>query len=306
MNRCPALLPLLLLTFLVPCCSAPEIDEAAELSRPGIFVSIPPQKFLAERIAGDLVSVDVLLPPGQSPATYEPTPRQMNRLSDAALLFRVGVPFEDRLMRKITDTMPELVVVDTREGIELRRMESGHDHGHAYHGDHTHQPGAPDPHSWLDPRLAMVQARTMHDALVQLLPGNAAALRDGLERLTADLQETDRRVAQALEPLHGRSIYVFHPAYGYLTDAYGLTQVAVELEGKEPSAKQLADLISRARGDRVKAIFYQPQFSRGSAETLAREIGGVAVELDPLAENYLQNLERMAAAIKDALEAETN
>ncbi len=139
MNRCPALLPLLLLTFLVPCCSAPEIDEAAERSRPGIFVSIPPQKFLAERIAGDLVSVDVLLPPGQSPATYEPTPRQMNRLSDAALLFRVGVPFEDRLMRKITDTMPELEVVDTREGIELRRMESGHDHGHAYHGDHTHQ-----------------------------------------------------------------------------------------------------------------------------------------------------------------------
>jgi zinc transport system substrate-binding protein len=306
MNRRPAPLPLLLLTALAFGCSAPEVDTGADGTRPGVFVSIPPQKFFVERIAGDLVAVDVLLPPGQSPATYEPTPRQMSRLSNAALLFRVGVPFEERLMRKITDTMPELEVVDTREGIELRRMAGGHDQGHLQHDDHTHQPGAPDPHCWLDPRLAMVQARTMHDALTRLLPGDTAALGQGLERLTANLQETDRRVALALEPLRGRSIYVFHPAYGYLTDAYGLTQVAVELEGKEPSAKELAGLIARARRDGVETIFYQPQFSRSSADTLAREIGGVAVELDPLAENYLENLERMAAAINEALEAETN
>lgn len=306
MNRRPALLFFLLFTVLAFGCSAPKETGTAHRPRPGIFVSIPPQKFLVQRIAGDLVTVDVLLPPGQSPATYEPAPRQMSRLSESALFFRVGVPFEERLMKKITDTMPDLEVVDTREGIELRRMEGGHDHGHAHHGDHTHQPGSPDPHSWLDPRLAMIQARTMHDALVRILPGNADSLRDGLERLTADLQETDRRVALTLEPLRGRSIYVFHPAYGYLADAYGLTQVAVELEGKEPSARQLADTITRARQDGVHTIFYQPQFSRSSVETLSREIGGNAVELDPLAEGYLENLERMAAAISDALEAEAN
>lgn len=221
----------------------------------------------------------------------------MDRLSDSVLYFRVGVPFEERLMKKITDTMPGLAVVDTRQGIDLRRMEGGH------HGDHSHQAGAADPHTWLDPRLAMVQARTIHDALAQLLPQSTTELQDGLDRLTAELQQIDHRLAEALEPLRGRSIYVFHPAYGYLTDAYGLTQVAVQIEGKEPSAKMLADLIAGARRDGVKAIFHQPQFSRSSVETLALEIGGTAVALDPLAEDYLANLEQMATVISDNLKA---
>jgi zinc transport system substrate-binding protein len=152
----------------------------------------------------------------------------------------------------------------------------------------------------------MIQARTIHDALQRLLPGTADSLRQGLERLTADLEETDHRVARMLEPVRGRRMFVYHPAYGYLAGAYGLEQVAVEVGGKEPSAKQLAELIAAARRDGVKIIFYQPQFSRSSAETLAREIGGRAVALDPLSPDYLDNLERMATAISTALEGEAN
>jgi len=308
-KRCPGLLLLLAVTMLliVLNCDDPDAAKAPDTALPRVFVSIPPQKFFVERIAGDLVSVDVLLPPGQSPATYEPTPKQMSRLSQSAVLLRIGVPFENRLMKKITGTMPELTVVDTRRGIKLRKMEGsatpGHDH---HHGDHTHERGAPDPHCWLDPRLAMVQARTIHDALLDVLPGSAEALGTGLHRLTEDLQEADRRLARALEPLRGRSIFVFHPAYGYLADAYGLRQVAVEVEGKEPSAKQLALLIEKARRDQVCVIFHQPQFAHGSVETVAREIGGTAVELDPLAEDYLANLDRMAADITAALKAGTH
>jgi zinc transport system substrate-binding protein len=303
MNR-PSALLLFLLILLPPslCCSPPEAADSGDETRLRVFVSIPPQKFFVQRIAGELVSVDVLLPPGQSPATYEPTPRQVSRLSESTLYFRIGVPFEDRLMKKITDTMPGLSVVDTRQGIELRRMAGAHDHDQGnLHGDHVHRPGTPDPHTWLSPRLAMVQALTIHDALAQVLPASTAELRDGLDRLTVDLQRIDRRLAETLEPLRGRSIYVFHPAYGYLTDAYGLNQVAVEIEGKEPSARLLAELITSARRDGVKAIFHQPQFSRRSVETLAREIGGTAVALDPLAEDYLANLEQMAAVISDNL-----
>lgn len=305
MNRWPAMATLLVLALLLPAagCSPPERVDQPAAGTLSLFVSIPPQKFLVERIAGGLVSVEVMLPPGQSPATYEPTPQQMGRLSRAAALIRIGVPFEDRLMDKISDTLPGLEVVDTRKGITLRRMAADHHHdGHGH--DHVHEAGAPDPHTWLDPRLAMVQARTIHDALARLLPDHNVELRAGLDRLTTDLQETDSAVAAALEPLRGRKIYVFHPAYGYLADAYGLEQVAVEIEGKEPSARRLAGLIEQARRDEVGAIFYQPQFSRRSAETLAGEIGCAAVELDPLAENYLANLEEMAASISSALTGE--
>jgi len=304
MIRHPALPMLLLLALLVPGCVGPDSSDEPEDGRLTVFVSIPPQRFFVQRIAGDLVTTEVLLPPGQSPATYEPSPQQMNRLAGAELLLRIGVPFEERLMEKITDSMPGLVVVDIREGIDLRTMEGAHhdhDHGHD-HGDHSHAPGAPDPHTWLDPRLAMIQARTIHDALTALLPpSDAAGLKAGLEALVADLMLVDRELAETLGPLRGRSIYVFHPAYGYLADAYGLKQVAVEIEGKEPSARQLAALIARAREDRVAAIFHQPQFASSSVDTLAREIGGAAVQLDPLAEDYLANLRRMAADISGGL-----
>jgi zinc transport system substrate-binding protein len=306
MNRRTTMLLLLLAALACPGCTAPEPADPAGEPVPTVFVSIPPQKFLVQRIAGDLVAVEVLLPPGQSPATYEPTPQQMGRLSGASLYFRIGVPFEDRLMQKITDTVPQLEVVDTRQGITMRRMEGG-GHGHAHHhGDHVHEAGAPDPHTWLSPRLAAVQARTIHGALAGLLPRDADGLQAGLDRLTADLEEADRRAAAVLEPLRGRTIYVFHPAYGYLADAYGLTQVAVESEGKEPGAKRLASIIENMRREGVTVIFYQPQFSRSSAETLARELGGSAVELDPLAEDYLENLELMASVISSALETKTD
>lgn len=299
---------ILVLAGLALACGAPQETGSPDGSIPRIVVSIPPQKFLVERIAEDLVEVDVLLPTGQSPATFEPAPRQMSRLSRSSVLFRIGVPFEERLMDKITDTMPSLLVVDTRKGITLRMMEgSSHDdHGHDHHGDHTHEAGAPDPHTWLDPKLAMVQARTIHHTLVQVLPGCADQLQAGLDQLLADLQQADRRLALALEPLRGKSIYVFHPAYGYLADAYGLRQVAVEMEGKEPSARQLAELIENAREEGVRVIFYQPQFARSSVEILAREIGGHAVALDPLAEDYLENLDRMATGITTALGAGAN
>ena len=305
MSRWPAVGTAFVLVLLLAAagCATPESPAPPGSDTLSLFVSIPPQKFMVQRIAGDLVSVEVMLPPGQSPATYEPSPQQMARLSKATALIRIGVPFEERLMTKISDTIPGLEVVDVREGITLRRMTAHHHHDGHHHG-HTHEAGAPDPHTWLDPRLAMVQARTIHDALVRLLPEKTAELEAGLDRLTTELQEADRLVGVALEPLRGRTIYVFHPAYGYLTDAYGLEQVAVEVEGKEPSARRLAGLIEQARRDEVSAIFFQPQFSRSSAETLALEIGCTAVEMDPLAEDYVANLKEMAASISSALSVE--
>ncbi len=260
--------------------------------KPSLFVSILPQAYFVERVGGSHVEVEVLVGPGQSPATFELTPKQMARLTRADAYFRIGLPFEKRLVGKIQTALSDLRVVDTRQGIKLRTME------HEHHNDGS------DPHIWLDPMLVKVQAATVCEELCRLDPVNATEYEENLKAFKADLDEVDARITQALEPLKGRKFYVFHPSYGYFGDAYGLTQVAVEVEGKEPSARRLAALIDQAKEDSVKVIFVQPQFSAKSAEAVAEAIEGVVVPIDPLARDYLKNLEDIAEKITRGLAKE--
>lgn len=296
------------------------LSRAKEDTAPIIaFVSILPQKYFVERIAGDLAKVRVLVEPGQSPATYEPTPKQMAELSEAEIFFSIGVPFEERLMSKIRSGFKKLTVVDTRKGITLRAMEAGRedehdgDHGEKEHGHeaahkaktvehaHGHERGASDPHIWLDPVLVKTQAETICEALGQRDPANAEVYKKNLKSFQDDLDRVNTMISQALAPVKGRTIFVFHPAYGYFAARYGLRQQAVEVGGKKPSAKSVARLIDRAKAAGVRVIFVQPQFDRKNAETVAKAIGGAVVSLDPLAPDYLANLEDMAGKVASAL-----
>jgi zinc transport system substrate-binding protein len=261
------------------------------------FVSIVPQKYFVERIGRDRVDVSVLVGPGHSPATYEPTPRQMAELSKARVFFRIGVPFENSLIPKIESMFKGLTMVDTRKGIKLRKMDP--DRVDERHG--AHAAGARDPHIWLDPILVKTQAKTICDALSKLDPKNAGIYEKNLKRFQDDLDRVHARVAKALAPVKGKELFVFHPAYGYLADRYGLKQVAVETGGKEPSARQLATLVDQAKESGARVIFMQPQFDRRNAETVAKAIGGAVVSLDPLGADYLKNLEEMASKVESAL-----
>jgi len=289
-------------------CQAPSEQKGAR-DRIGVFVSVPPQAYFVERIGGPWVEVEVLVPPGQSPATYEPTPRQMARLAKARVYFRAGLPFEQRLIAKISSSLKELKIVDTRKGIRLRMMAepfgspvgaaAGPTSGSAAGGK---APAAtPDPHVWLDPCLAKIQARTMCEALAALDPGHAAQFRRNLRALENDLDAVDTRIARLLEPVRGRAFYVFHPAYGYFADRYGLRQVAVEMGGKEPGPRRLAELIGKARRDGVRALFVQPQFSSAAVRAVAEAIGAKVVVLDPLAHDYIKNLEDIAKKIREGI-----
>lgn len=309
-----------------------SVAIAAGTETPGklkVSVSILPQKYFVERIGGDRVDVNVLVGPGQSPHTYEPTPRQLADLSGARLLFRIGLPFEDILMPKIESAFKSLKVVDTRKGIKLRVMEeheaaheAEEEHGHASdkekhsgedthagegrhdpEDEHGHEAGSPDPHFWLDPVQVKTQAQTISDSLSEIDPAGASTYRANLKSLQEDLDRLNAEISSALAPIKGRQIFVFHPAYGYFTDRYGLKQVAVEMGGKEPSAQQLARLVEKAKRDGVRVIFVQPQFTGKYASTLAKEIGGAVVSLDPLAPDYIKNLEDMATKVKSALSA---
>jgi len=258
-----------------------------------VAVSIPPQAYFVERVAGDLAEVVVLLPPGSSLATYEPTPGKMAALDRADVYFRIGVPFEDPLIEKARDTLDNLRIVDTRKGIELRPMGDED-------GEHAHA-GRGDPHIWLDPLLVKRQAETIADALCLIDPHHAEQYRANLAAFQADLDELHRDIARTLAPFEGSEILVFHPAYGYFAGRYGLSQRAVQVEGKSPSPRQLAEVIESARSTGARVIFVQPQFSRKEAEKVAEAIGGTVEAIDPLAANYAENLRAMADAVKRGL-----
>lgn len=260
-----------------------------------VFVSIEPQAYFVERIGGSRVSVDVLVHPGENPATYAPTPMQMSKLAKAKIFFRIGVPFEDILIKKIRPTMKHLQMIDTRKGIRLRHME-GHHHHHV-----DDEGGGNDPHIWLNPALVKQQAKTMLSAFIKQDPKGEAEYTANYESFANDLDALDKRIRHMLNPVKGGSILVFHPVFGYFTDAYGLNQIAVEIEGKAPKGRDLTMVTKKAGKENNRVIFIQPGFNRTAARKIADAINGKSVLLDPLARDYINNLESMALEIAKAL-----
>jgi len=293
-----ALLAALVLSVL-PGCSPKRQRPQGPLS---VFVSIPPQKYFVERIGGRHVSVSVMVGAGQSPATYEPTPRQIARLASARIFFRIGVPFERAFVRRIAATFDELTIVDTSRGVPLRRMQQPRDLPNAHEGNDVET--GTDPHIWLNPRLVKIQADTICSALCDADPDHSAAYKHNRDAFKADLDALDREIAKALEPVKGKTLFVFHPAFGYFADAYGLRQKAIETGGKEPSARRIIELIDQAKREGVRVIFVQPQFSDRAARAIAESIDGAVVPMNPLAPDYMENMRRMAAAVSQALAPE--
>jgi len=261
-----------------------------------VYVSILPQKFFVEKIAGNYARVRVLVKPGKSPTTYFPSPDQIKKLTNADIYFRVGVPFENGLLHKIKDISDTMKLVDTRKGIVLRRMNS-HDHGETDHGDPDDSHTGKDPHIWMSPLLVKKQAKTMAAALIEFDPDNRTVYEQNLAGFIRDLDALHKRLAAVLKPFTGENIFVFHPVFGYFTDTYGLNQVAIETMGKSPKGKALSAIIKKAKSEKTRVLFVQPQFDRNAAQKIAGAINGKVVSIDPLAFDYLSNMESIAQAI---------
>jgi zinc transport system substrate-binding protein len=252
-----------------------------------VFVSIIPHAYFVERIGGSLVEANVLVGEGQSPATYEPTPRQMAGLGRSRIYFRAGTPFEKGFIDTVRRNFETLNIVDLRSGIPLRYFKS----------EEKGKEISADPHIWLNPRYTKIQAVTICNALSEVYPENSTRFVANLQGLLEDLDELDTRIATILKPFKGKNVYVFHPAFGYFCDAYGLTQVAIETEGKEPAPREMVSFIRRAKRDKVTTIFVQPQYTKREAEEVARAIGGSVVPINPLPLHYIKNMEEMANTI---------
>lgn len=265
--------------------------------KPLVIVSIPPQKAFVEAIAGELAEVEVLLRPGQNPVTFAVSPRLLARLGKAEAFFTIGVPMESSILPRLEKTFPDIEVVDTSGGIRKRSLE---DHVHAAgseEGEHKH---SEDPHIWLSPGLVKVQLRHYLRTLQGLLPDQRDLLNKNYRDFVEKLEVLDDELAHLLKDFRRFTVFVYHPAFGYFLDRYGLRQETVELQGKQPSPQQLRYLIALAKEHGTKVIFVQPQFNRRSAQMVARAIGGRVEPLDPLAENYLDNLRKMGETIAES------
>lgn len=262
---------------------------------PIVFVSVPPQAYFAKRIGADSVQLEVLVEPGHSPATYEPSPAQMTRLAQASLYFRIGVPFEKIWLPRIQQLNPAMHLLDNRAAIPLAGGERPKEEEH----DHRHE--GEDPHIWTSPVFAIKIAEQILEGLTRLNPQHEAIYRRNYQTLKKDLEALHQDTASRLAPFKGRTFLVFHPAWGHFAKTYGLRQLAVEHEGKESGAKMLAQLITQAQQENIRVLLTQKQFSRHNARQVAQAIKGNVIALDPLDQDYLNNMRHVARIFADNL-----
>lgn len=267
------------------------------------FVSVLPQKYFVERVGGEEVDVSVMVPPGRSPTTYDPSPKQMAKLAQADVFFRIGVPFEEAWIGRLREANPSMTIVDARDRIELREIDefrgSAVQKRKPIGADHDHG-GRKDPHIWTSPPLVKVLAEQIRDTLNDLAPERRSIFEANYRQFAQDLNQLDAEIRSLLKHATARRFMVLHPSWGYFADTYGLVQIPIESQGKQPGAKTLAKLIDFAREEQIPAIFVQRQFSGRDAQTIARAVGARVVTVDPLAEDYLDNMREVAKAFAGA------
>jgi zinc transport system substrate-binding protein len=268
-----------------------------------VYVSILPQKYFVEQIGAEHVDVSVMVQAGHSPATYEPTPQQMVKLSQTPLYFKIGVPFEKVWLNKLQQHNPNMLIVNVAQGIELQAMpdiESLLDEEHHDHEKH-HEHGEFDPHVWLSPRLVKIMAQHILKQLTEHDPERAAIYQQNYAQFVQKLEQLDTDIQQMLTDIENRKFMVFHPSWGYFAKDYDLQQIPIEVEGKTPNAKDLARLMDYAKQQNIQAIFVQKQFSQKVAKTIADSIQAQFIVVDPLAENYIENLTNAARTFAQAM-----
>jgi zinc transport system substrate-binding protein len=280
------------------------VTQAKGADKLRVAVSIPPQKHFLSRIGGDRVAVEVLLPPGASPTTYEPKPSQLINISKVSAFFTIGIPVESVWLERLRGVNADMRIVPMFRGIERRPMAETYEEalkpGTDWDGESDQ--GRPDPHIWLAPPLARIMAQNARDELIRLDPEHASLYRANFTEFAASITELDRELLGLFSDAENRSFLAFHPAWGYFASAYGLEQIPVMLGAKKLTAKRMDRLIHIAENRGLRTVFYQPQFSSRPARQIAGSLDGSVRKLDPLAGNWEANLRECARKIRKALD----
>ncbi len=263
-----------------------------------ITVTIEPQRYFAEQLVGDKFHIHCVVPAGQSPETYDPTPQQMIQIGQSEAYLQIGyIGFELAWMEKIRENNPQVTFFDTSEGFHLIATEEEHTHEHAGHKHHHH--GAVDPHIWSSIAGAKAVALNMLNAIVSLDKSNEVYYRENYAKLLAEIEQTEQTISQLLSPIETRSFIIYHPALTYFAEEFNLMQFSIEMDGKEPSPAQLKELVETARAHRIHTVFIQQEFDQKNAELIAKETGCRLVTINPLTYEWSNEMIRIAKALSN-------
>ncbi len=259
-----------------------------------VVVSIVPLQEFVENVGGEKVSVTVMVPPGASPHAYEPNPAQLMKVSKAHMYVKVGTPieFEIAWLGKILSMNSTMHVCDASIGIDLIAVSQ----------DDEHEQSNVDPHIWLSPQNTRIMVNNIYDALIAINGDNEQYYRTQRDAYCAELDSLHRRVEQMLQKKKKRQFMVYHASWRYFARDYGLEQISIETDGKEPTARNMEYVILKALEHNIRIIFVSPQFSTKSADVIAREIGGTVTSIDPLAKDYVKNLGEVVRVLSAAME----
>ena len=263
---------------------------AGAQSKPIVVVSVAPQATFVREVAGDRVTVVTMLPPGANHETYSPPPQDMEQFSQANLYLALGLPSERTgIIPKAAELNRNLKIVDVQN--EIARVFA----------PRYFAPDDQDPHIWLSPKRAALMVRLTARELSLLDPANKNSYEANAEKYVAQIVAADRESQDILKDLKNRTFIVYHPAFGYFADDYGLTMVALEEEGKEADPRRMREIIDMGRENGIKIIFYQEDIDGRQSRTFAEELGGRAEKLSPMATDYVDNIRRMAQTLSSGM-----
>lgn len=265
--------------------SGEPADSAAE--KPVIAVTIVPEETFVKAVCGDMAEVITMVPPGYNPENYEPAPAEMELLSNAALYFSIGVPVEESY---ILENVGDVKVISLHEEVAL------------VYPERTFDSGDRDAHIWLSPKRVKAMVQIIAREMSELDPDNASFYSANAEAYILELDELDWKIKSALENIQNRKFIVFHPAFGYFADDYGLQMYALEEDGKEATAQHLQDMIDLAEAENIKVIFYQEEIDSSQSQAFAEEIGGNTMQLSPLAADYIDSYLRMVQLMAEVMQ----
>lgn len=273
-------------TFIICALLIVGCTTKSDSNKKTIFVTITPMQSIIEEITAGDFDIEVIVPKGASPETFEPTPKQVTSFSDAELIFSTGIiDFEQSLIERISG---DAEVVNLSNGIELIA-------GSCSHGNHQHKHGV-DPHIWTSPRALRTMVTNAHKAIMAHYP-DSVKYTEATGRLLERIDALDNYCATRIKAEGVEAMMIYHPAYTYYARDYGIEQIAIEHDGKEPSLRQTTALIEKAKEHGVKAILRQPQYSEDKVRAIANDAGAEIITTDPLAEDILGEIERVTEII---------
>jgi zinc transport system substrate-binding protein len=268
------------------------ISQTENTAQVRAATTITPLGEFVAAVGGERVNVSVLVPPGAEPHTFEPSPSQIRQVADADIYFKNGIGLES-WMDNIIGVNPQMHVVDTSRNVSLIADEEG--------AANTEGIGATDMHIWLSPRRAMIQVQNICDGLIAVDPDGKDYYINNRDDYIAKLKELDAYLNSTFARTEKKKFVVLHPAWIYFASDYGLEQIAIEVEEKEPGPRYLAEVVDTARANNITTVFVEPQYNPKLAEVIANEIDGKVVSIDDLAPNYIDNLRSVGDKIAESL-----